>query len=57
MPPNIQIDAKLGCMINQFTLQMDHTKLSLYKKLCDLYRDLKQNAFILLTQKFSLLIL
>ena len=25
------------------------------KKLCDLDRDLKQNAFILLTQKFSLI--
>ena len=31
---------------------MDHTNLSIYKKLCDLDRDLKQTAFVLLTQKF-----
>ena len=33
---------------------MDHKNLNIYKKLCDLYRDLKQSAFILLTQKFPL---
>ena len=33
---------------------MDHTTLSIYKKLCDLDRDLKQTAFFLLTQKFPL---
>ena len=33
-------------------MEMDHTSLSIYKKLCDLDRELKQTAFILLTQKF-----
>ena len=33
---------------------MDHTSLSIYKKLCDLDRDFKQTAFMLLTQKFFL---
>ena len=33
---------------------MDHTSLSIYKKLCDLDRNLKQTAFIFLTQKFLL---
>ena len=35
-------------------MEKDHTSLSIYKKLCDLDRDLKQTAFILLTQKFPL---
>ena len=33
---------------------MDQTSLNIYKKLCDLDRDLKQTAFILLTKKFPL---
>ena len=33
---------------------MDQTSLNIYKKLCDLDRDLKQTAFILLTQKIPL---
>ena len=33
---------------------MDHTRLNVYKSLCDLDRDLKQTAFILLKQNFRL---
>ena len=33
---------------------MYQTSLNIYEKLCDLDRDLKQTAFILLTQKFPL---
>ena len=39
-------------MVSRVLLEMDHTSLSIYKKLCDLDRDLKQTTFILLTQKF-----
>ena len=52
--PNVQIDAKLDYMVSRVLLEMDHTSLSVYKKLCDLDRDLKQTAYILLTQKFPL---
>ena len=52
--PNVQIDAKLDYMISRVLLEMDQTSLNIYKKLCDLDRDLKQTAFILLTQKFPL---
>ena len=52
--PNVQIDAKLDYLVSQDLLKMDHTILSIYKKLYDLDRDLKQTAFILLTQKFPL---
>ena len=52
--PNVQIDAKLDYMISRVSLEMDQTNLNVYKKLCDLDRDLKQTAFILLTQKFPL---
>ena len=41
-------------MISRVLLEMDHTNLSIYKKLCDLDRDLKQTAFILLIQKIPL---
>ena len=41
-------------MISRVLLEMDHTSLNIYKKLCDLDRDLKQTTFILLTQKFPL---
>ena len=50
--PNVQIDAKLDYMISRVLLEMDHTSLNNYKKFCNLDRDLKQTAFILLTQKF-----
>ena len=33
---------------------MDQTSLSIYEKICHLDRDLKQTAFILLTQKLPL---
>ena len=52
--PNVQIDSKLDYMISRVLLEMDQTGLNIYKKLCDLDRDLKQTAFILLTQKFPL---
>ena len=52
--PNVQVDAKLDYMISRVLLKMDHTSLNIYKKLTDLDRDLKQTAFILLTQKFPL---
>ena len=54
VPPNVQIDAKLEYMISIVLPEMDHTNLSIYKKLFDLDRDLKQTAFILLTQKLPL---
>ena len=41
-------------MVSRVLLEMDHTSLSVFKKLCNLDRDLKQTAFILLTQKFPL---
>ena len=43
-------------MVSRVLLEMDHTSLSIYKKLCHLDRDLKQTAFILLTQKFPLVV-
>ena len=52
--PNIQIHAKLDYMISRVSLEMDPTSLNYYEKLCDLDRDLKQTAFILLTQKLPL---
>ena len=52
--PNVQIDAKLNYMICRVLLEMDQTSLNIYRKLCDLDRDLKQTAFFLLTQKFAL---
>ena len=50
--PNVQIDPKLDYMISRVLLEMDQTSLNIYKKICDLDRDLKQTAFILLTQNF-----
>ena len=41
-------------MVSRILLEMERTSLSIYKKLCDIDRDLKQTAFILLTQKFPL---
>ena len=41
-------------MISWVLLETDQTGLNIYKKVCDLDRDLKQTAFILLTQKFPL---
>ena len=41
-------------MISLILLEMDQTSLNIYKKLCNLDRDLKQTAFILLTQKLPL---
>ena len=41
-------------MISRVLLEMDHTSYKIYKKICDLDRDLKNTAFILLTQKFPL---
>ena len=52
--PNVQIDAKLDYMISRVLLEMDQTSLNIYKKLCNSDRDLKENAFILLTQKSPL---
>ena len=52
--PKVQIDAKLDYKINRVLLEIDQTSLNIYKKLCDLDRDLKQAAFVLLTQKFPL---
>ena len=52
--PNVQFDAKLDYIISRVLLEMDQTSLNIYKKLCDLDCDLKHTAFILLTQKFSL---
>ena len=52
--PNVQTDAKLDYMIIRILLEMDQTSLNIYKKLCDLDRDFKQTAFILLTRKFPL---
>ena len=52
--PNVQIDAKLDYMISRVLLEMDQTSLNFDKKLCDLDRDLKQTAFILLTKKIHL---
>ena len=52
--PNVQIDAKLDYTISRVSIEMHHTSLSIYKRLCDLDRDLKQTVFILLTLKFPL---
>ena len=41
-------------MVSRVLLEIDHASLNIYKKLCDLDSDLKQIAFILLTQKFPL---
>ena len=41
-------------MVSRVLREMDHNSWSIYKKLCDLDRDLRQIAFILLTQKFPL---
>ena len=54
VPPYDQIDAKLDYMISRVLLEIDQTSLNIYKKLCDLDRDLKQTAFILIKQKFPL---
>ena len=51
---NVQIDAKLVYMVSRFLLEMDHTSLSFYKNICDLDRDLKQTAFVLLSQRLPL---
>ena len=51
---NVQIDAKLDYMVSRVLLEMDHMSPFTYTKSCDLDRDLKQTAFILLTQKFPL---
>ena len=40
-------------MIRRVLYKMDHTILSIYKKLCDLDRDLKQPAFYLTNTKIS----
>ena len=53
--PNVQIDAKLEYMASRVLLEIDHTSLSIYKKLCDVDHDLKQTSFILLTQKIPLI--
>ena len=50
--PNVQTDAKLDYIISRVSLKMNHTSLSIYKKLCNLDCDLKQTAFFLLTQNF-----
>ena len=52
--PNVQIDAKHDYMVSQVLQKMDCTSLSICKKFCDLDRNLNQNAFILLTQKFPI---
>ena len=39
-------------MTRRVLFEMDHTSLSIYKKLCHLNCDLKQTSFYLLTQKF-----
>ena len=41
-------------MVSLVLLETDQTSLSIYRKLCDLYRDLKLTAIILLTQKIPL---
>ena len=41
-------------MVIRVLLEMDHTSLSIYKKLGNLDRDLEQTAFILSTKKFPL---
>ena len=50
--PNAQVDAKLEYLVSRVLLEMDHTSLSINKKQCNLDRDLKQTAVILLTQRF-----
>ena len=50
--PKVQNDAEPDYINSQVLLEMDHASLDIYKKLCDLDRDLKQTASILLTQKF-----
>ena len=52
--PNVQIAAKLDNMISRILLEMDQTSLNIYRKLCDLDRELKQTAFFLMTLKFPL---
>ena len=47
--PNVQIDTKLDFMISRVLLEMDQTSLNIYRKLCDLDRDLKNTAFISIT--------
>ena len=37
---NVQIDAKLDYMISRVSLELDHTSLSIYKKLCNSDHDL-----------------
>ena len=54
--PNVQIDAKLDYIISRVLFEKNHTSLSIYKKLCYLDHDLKETAFILLTQKFPQLV-
>ena len=41
-------------MISRVLLEMGRTSLNIYINQCDLDSDLKQTAFILLTQKFPL---
>ena len=52
--PNVQIDAKLNDMISRFLPETYQTSLIIYKKLCELDRDLKRTTFILMTKKFPL---
>ena len=55
-PYNVQIVAKLDYVISRVLPEMVHTSLSRYKKLCDLDRDLKQTALMILTLKSSTVI-
>ena len=50
----LRMEAKVYYTISKILLEMDHTFLSLYKKLNDLDRNLKQTTFVLLSQKFLL---
>ena len=53
--PIVQLDAKTDYVVSKVLLEMDHTCLSIYKKLCNLNRDLKQTALIPLTQQLPLI--
>ena len=44
---NEQIDAKFDHMVSRVLLKMDHRRISVYKKLCDLDGYLKQTAIFL----------
>ena len=52
--PNAQFHAKLDYKISRVQLEMSHTSLCISKNPCNLGCDLKQTAFILLTQKLPL---